>query len=61
MKTFNKIGFVEMGFLYYGWLISIFSVVLKISLSFKIPLIFYGENGEVEYGGNLEKIPQECL
>tara|TARA_B100000035_G_scaffold259860_1_gene230603 strand:- start:238 stop:1362 length:1125 start_codon:yes stop_codon:yes gene_type:complete len=55
MKTFNKIGFVEMGFPYYGWLISIFSVVLKISLSFKIPLIFYGENGEVEYGGNLEK------
>lgn len=55
MREFNKRGFIEMGFPYYGWLVSIFSVVIKISLNFKIPLIFYGENGEVEYGGNLEK------
>jgi N-acetyl sugar amidotransferase len=55
MRIFNKRGLIEMGFPYYGWLVSIFSVVIKISLSFKIPLIFYGENGEVEYGGNLNK------
>ena len=55
MRVFNKRGLIEMGFPYYGWLVSIFSVVIKISLSFKIPLIFYGENGEVEYGGNLIK------
>lgn len=55
MRAFNKQGFIDMGFPYYGWLISIFSVVIKISQLFKIPLIFYGENGEVEYGGNLEK------
>ena len=55
MKIFNKKGLIEMGFPYYGWLVSIFSVVIKVSLSFKIPLIFYGENGEVEYGGNLSK------
>lgn len=55
MREFNKRGFIEMGFPYYGWLVSIFSVVIRISLNFKIPLIFYGENGEVEYGGNLEK------
>ena len=32
-----------MGFPYYGWLVSIYSVVTNISLSLKIPLIFYGE------------------
>lgn len=26
----------------------------KIALKFKIPLIFYGENGEVEYGGSMK-------
>lgn len=55
MQAFNKKGFIEMGFPYYGWLVSIYSVVINISLSFNIPLIFYGENGEVEYGGNLQK------
>jgi len=55
MRIFDKEGFIKMGFPYYGWLISIYSVVLKVSLAFKIPLIFYGENGEVEYGGHLEK------
>lgn len=55
MRVFNKKGFIEMGFPYYGWLVSIFSVVIRISLNFKIPLIFYGENGEVEYGGDLNK------
>ncbi len=55
MREFNKQGFIDMGFPYYGWLVSIFSVIINISLKFKIPLIFYGENGEVEYGGNLNK------
>jgi hypothetical protein len=27
-----------------------------IALKFKIPLIFYGENGEVEYGGSLKNV-----
>ena len=44
-----------MGFPYFGWLVSIFSVVIRTALTYKIPLIFYGENGEVEYGGNFEK------
>jgi N-acetyl sugar amidotransferase len=55
MRIFNKKGLIDMGFPYYGWLVSIYSVVIKMSLSLKIPLIFYGENGEVEYGGNLTK------
>ena len=55
MRTLNKIGFVEMGFPYYGWLIAIHTAVLRVAVQFNIPLIFYSEDGEVEYGGNLKK------
>jgi len=54
MQKLNKIGFVEKGFPYYGWLIAIKSAVIKTAMNFKIPLIFYGEDGEVEYGGSTE-------
>ncbi len=53
MKVLNKIGLYEMGFSYYGWLIAIHSVVLRIAMNFKIPLIFYSEDGECEYGGDM--------
>lgn len=32
------------------------SFAFAMALKFKIPLIFYGENGEVEYGGSLENM-----
>jgi N-acetyl sugar amidotransferase len=53
MKKMNQIGFKEMGFPYYGWLIAIYSATIKIAFNFNIPLIMYGEDGEVEYGGSL--------
>jgi len=52
MKIINKEGFINMGFPYYGWLISIYSAIIKTSYNFDIPLIIYGENGEIEYGGS---------
>lgn len=52
MKTLNKLGFIKKGSPYYGWLISIFSVVIRIALQNNIKLVFYGEDGEVEYGGS---------
>ncbi len=54
MKKLNKIGFIEMGFPYYGWLVSILAVPPLIAHQFGINLIFYGEDGEVEYGGSKE-------
>ncbi|MDC1324506.1 N-acetyl sugar amidotransferase, partial [Flavobacteriaceae bacterium] len=54
LDRLNKYGFIEKGFPYYGWLIAIMSAVIKTAGSFKIPLIFYGEDGEVEYGGSAE-------
>lgn len=54
MQTLNKIGFVEMGFPYYGWLIAIHTAVIRAAIAFNINLIFYGEDGEIEYGGSSE-------
>lgn len=54
MRALNKIGLTEMGFPYYGWLIAIHTAVFRVAMNFKIPLIFYGEDGEVEYGGSTE-------
>ena len=54
MRRLNKTGFVEMGFPYYGWLIAIHTAVIRAAIGFGIGLIFYGEDGEVEYGGSTE-------
>jgi N-acetyl sugar amidotransferase len=54
MRALNKFGFIEMGFPYYGWLISIQSAPIKIAMAHNINLIFYGEDGEIEYGGSSE-------
>ena len=54
MRVLNKTGFIEMGFPYYGWLIAIHTAVIRTATNFGIDLIFYGEDGEVEYGGSTE-------
>lgn len=54
MRELNKVGYVEMGFPYYGWLIAIQAAVVRMTVKLGINLIFYGEDGEVEYGGTTE-------
>lgn len=54
MRALNKRGFIEMGFPYYGWLVAITSIPIRFSVNLGINLIFYGEDGEVEYGGTDE-------
>ncbi len=54
MRQLNKTGLVEMGFPYYGWLIAIQSSPVLIASKMGLGLIFYGEDGEVEYGGTTE-------
>ena len=52
LKQLDKFGFIHKGFPYYGWLITVETVILNIAERFNINLIFYGEDGEVEYGGS---------
>jgi N-acetyl sugar amidotransferase len=54
LDRLNKYGFIEKGFPYYGWLIAIHTAVIRTAVNFKIPLLFYGEDGEIEYGGSTE-------
>ena len=56
MRKLNKLGLTEMGFPYYGWLISVHTAVLRVALQFNISLVFYSEDGEVEYGGDAANI-----
>ena len=56
MRTLNRVGFVEMGFPYYGWLIAIQTTPVRIANQLGISLIFYGEDGEVEYGGSTDTV-----
>jgi N-acetyl sugar amidotransferase len=51
MRVLNRNGFIEMGFPYYGWLIAIHTAVIRAAIGFNVGLVFYGEDGEVEYGG----------
>jgi len=54
MRVLNKLGLIEMGFPYYGWLITVHTAVIRVAVNMGIGLIFYGEDGEVEYGGSTE-------
>ncbi len=54
LDRLNKYGFIEKGFPYYGWLIAIMTACIRTAANFKIPLMFYGEDGEIEYGGSTE-------
>lgn len=54
MQILNRQGFIEKGFPYYGWLTAIQAGVVRLAVNLNIPLLFYGEDGEVEYGGSTE-------
>ncbi|MCW6037900.1 N-acetyl sugar amidotransferase [Spirulina subsalsa FACHB-351] len=54
MSVLNRQGFIEKGFPYFGWLIAIQAAVVRLAIHLNIPLLFYGEDGEVEYGGSTE-------
>tara|TARA_E500000331_G_scaffold284575_2_gene278826 strand:- start:839 stop:1912 length:1074 start_codon:yes stop_codon:yes gene_type:complete len=56
MQALNKAGFIEIGFPYYGWMTAIHTAVVRMALTLGINLIFYGEDGEVEYGGSTENV-----
>jgi N-acetyl sugar amidotransferase len=51
MQKLDRYGFEELGFPYYGWLTAITTAPLQIAKKFGISLVFYAEDGEVEYGG----------
>ena len=54
MRELNKIGFEKFGMPYWGWNTAITTAPIRLAIAYNIKLIFYGEDGEVEYGGSKE-------
>ncbi len=51
-RKFAHIAFEEMGDPFQPFIYGVYSFPLQVAVSYNIPLIMYGENGEVEYGGD---------
>jgi N-acetyl sugar amidotransferase len=60
MRVLDQIGFVDYGQGYYGWLIAIHTAVLRVAKQFGIDLVFYSEDGEIEYGGSTARKYRPC-
>lgn len=54
MQRLNRIGFVEHGLPLFGWTTGILAAVIRAASLHDIAPIFYGEDGEIEYGGSTE-------
>lgn len=54
MRQANRIGFIEHGRPLFGWTAAILAAVIRTAVLHDIAPIFYGEDGEVEYGGSTE-------
>lgn len=52
VRKINRRGLVDMGFPYLGWLTAMQAAPVRLAAQLGIGLIFYGEDGEVEYGGS---------
>ncbi|MCR5419374.1 MAG: N-acetyl sugar amidotransferase [Lachnospiraceae bacterium] len=53
-REINKYGFVEQGRPMLSWTSCLNSVMFRLAVDFKIPLVMFGEDGETEYGGSTE-------
>lgn len=54
VQKLDKIGLVEYGQPYFGWMSAMVNAPIKVALKFGIKFIMYAEEGEVEYGGSQE-------
>ena len=53
-KELTKLSFIHLGDPFQPFIYGQTNFPLRISVQYKIPLIMYGENGEVEYGGDMK-------
>jgi N-acetyl sugar amidotransferase len=51
LKKFNRYGFEHAGLPFYGWLVAVHTAVVNVAINFNLKLVFFGEDGELEYGG----------
>ncbi len=60
-RRLTKAAFMEMGDPFQPFIFGQYSAPFRIAIQYNIPLVFYGEDGEVEYGGAMEKADRSSL
>lgn len=60
MQKLCRIGLLEAGQSLLGWQIALQTAIARVAVAYQIPIIFYGEDGEVEYGGTTKTKNQMC-
>lgn len=60
-RQLTRIAFEEMGDPFQPFIFGQCSIPFRVALHYDIPLVFYGEDGEVEYGGSMELADRPSL
>tara|TARA_A200000113_G_scaffold47289_1_gene38699 strand:- start:1405 stop:2583 length:1179 start_codon:yes stop_codon:yes gene_type:complete len=60
-RKLTKAAFIEMGDPFQPFIFGQYSAPFRVAIQYKIPLVFYGEDGEVEYGGAMEHADRASL
>ncbi len=53
-RVLAKLAFLHMGDPFQPFIYGVYNYPLQVAVHYDIPLIMYGENGEVEYGGDMK-------
>ncbi len=53
-RTLSRLSFMELGDPFQPFIYGVTHFPLRMAVQYKVPLIMYGENGEVEYGGDMK-------
>ncbi|MEK7218549.1 MAG: N-acetyl sugar amidotransferase, partial [Patescibacteria group bacterium] len=53
-RLLTKLSFIHMADPFQPFIYGVYNFPLHVAVKYNIPLIFYGENGEVEYGGDMK-------
>jgi N-acetyl sugar amidotransferase len=60
-RKLTKAAFLEMGDPFQPFIFGQYSAPFRVALQYDIKLVFYGEDGEVEYGGAMDKADRASL
>ena len=60
-RKLTKAAFIEMGDPFQPFIFGQYSAPFRVAIQYKIPFVFYGEDGEVEYGGAMEHADRPSL
>ena len=60
-RLMTKAAFLEMGDPFQPFIFGQYSAPFRVAIQYKIPLVFYGEDGEVEYGGSMDMSDRPSL